>query len=149
MVVLEPTVTISSIPHWFRIWHGRFNLNQSQNILICEIKKDIIYRKYLHTQNPRLNNIIYTPQRVSQHIEIICNRLVSLRQYQGRSTDVYSSLVEIVQEMYWEFLAECATCPLLNGLTGETEKFDQIRSQSEPNWLMQSVNKTFKWYQES
>jgi hypothetical protein len=75
-------------------------VSKALDILICEIKKDIIYRKYLHTQNPRLNNIIYTPQRVSQHIEIICNRLVSLRQYQGRSTDVYSSLVEIVQEMY-------------------------------------------------
>jgi hypothetical protein len=32
--------------------------------LICEIKREIIYRKYLRSQNPRLNNVIYTPQRV-------------------------------------------------------------------------------------
>jgi hypothetical protein len=69
-------------------------------ILICEIKKDIIYRKYLRSQNPHLNNIMYTPQRISQHIEIICNRLVSLRQYQGRSTDVYGRLVETLREMF-------------------------------------------------
>jgi hypothetical protein len=75
-------------------------VSNALDILICEIKKDIIYRKYLRSQNPRLNNIIYTPQRISQHIEIICNRLVSLRQYQGRSTDVYGKLVEILREMF-------------------------------------------------
>jgi hypothetical protein len=75
-------------------------VSKALDILICEIKKDIIYRKYLRSQNPRLNNIIYTPQRISQHIEIICNRLVSLRQYQGRSIDVYGKLVEILREMF-------------------------------------------------
>jgi hypothetical protein len=75
-------------------------VSKALDILICEIKKDIIYKTYLRTQNPRLNNIIYTPQRVSQHLEIICNRLVSLRQYQGRSTDVYGNLVEIIREIY-------------------------------------------------
>jgi hypothetical protein len=75
-------------------------VSKALDILICEIKKDIIYRKYLCSQNPRLNNIMYTPQRISQHIEIICNRLVSLRQYQGRSTNVYGSLIEILREMF-------------------------------------------------
>jgi hypothetical protein len=37
------------------------------DMLICEIKKDIIYRKYLRSQTPRLNEIIYTSQRVSTH----------------------------------------------------------------------------------
>jgi hypothetical protein len=75
-------------------------VSKALDILICEIKRDIIYRKYLRSQNPRLNNIIYTPQRISQHIELICNRLVSLRQYQGRSTEVYGNLVEILREMF-------------------------------------------------
>jgi hypothetical protein len=43
-------------------------ISKALDILICEIKREIIYRKYLHSQNPCLNNIIYTPQRVSQHI---------------------------------------------------------------------------------
>jgi hypothetical protein len=75
-------------------------VSNALDIRICKIKRDIIYRKFLRSQNPRLNNIIYTPQRISQHIEIICNRLVSLRHYQGRSTDVYGNLVDILREMF-------------------------------------------------
>jgi hypothetical protein len=70
------------------------------DMLICEIKKDIIYRKYLRSQTPGLNEIVYTPQRVSQHIEIVCNRLVSVRKYQGRSTDVIENFVYSLRENY-------------------------------------------------
>jgi hypothetical protein len=44
--------------------------------------------------------IIYTPQRDRQHIEIVCKLLVSLRNYQGRSTAIYEDFVEAFREIH-------------------------------------------------
>jgi hypothetical protein len=66
-------------------------------ILCAEIKRDIIYRKYRRSTTPRLNEIIYSVQRVRQHIQIIAHKILSLRKYQGKSTQTCNDILDALQ----------------------------------------------------
>jgi hypothetical protein len=68
-------------------------------ILCAEIKRDIIYRKYRRSTTPRLNEIIYSVQRVRQHIQIIAHKILSLRKYQGKSTQPITDMLDALQDI--------------------------------------------------
>jgi hypothetical protein len=67
--------------------------------LSAEIKRDIIYRKFRRSMEPRLNEIIYNDQRVRQHIQIIAQKILSLKSYQGKSTKPVHDILEAIAYM--------------------------------------------------
>ena len=55
------------------------------SIFIQEIKRNIIYRRFLRCQNPNRNQIIYNKNRIAAHCTIICNKVISFRKYQNKN----------------------------------------------------------------
>jgi hypothetical protein len=75
---------------------GTKRIYQQVETLIAELKREIILGKSLRTQNKRLNFIDYSRPRVTQHIVLTCNKIISLKRYQHREC---AFLVDLTEEL--------------------------------------------------
>ena len=73
--------------------------NKEQGCLIQEIKRNIVYRRFQRETKPSLNNIIYDNARITAHLIIVCEKMISLRKYQGKNTFFYQNLINSLKEI--------------------------------------------------
>jgi hypothetical protein len=63
-------------------------------MLIAEIGRDIIARRMKRVLNPRLNNILYTQDRIKQHLTIVTKKLIRFKRYQKKDLDGLDMLLQ-------------------------------------------------------
>jgi len=68
------------------------------SILIQEVKRHMVLKRYQRSQNEFLNNVVYDSNRVIMHIRNVTQRVVSLHAYQGKSKDALCTLLEKIDE---------------------------------------------------
>ena len=72
--------------------------NKELGCLIQEIKRNIVYRRFQRETKLSLNNIIYDNARITAHLIIVCEKMLSLRKYQGKNILFYQNLINALKE---------------------------------------------------
>ena len=89
--------------HMFNVMYnikiGGLETNIEQIIFtwIQEVKRYIIYKRYLRETKTSLRNIIYDENRLRSHLNIVLNKIKSLRQYQIKNTTVLDKMLGILE----------------------------------------------------
>ena len=72
------------------------NIDQIVFTWIQEVKRYIIYKRYLRETKTSLRNIIYDENRLKSHLNIVLNKIKSLRKYQMKDTIILDSMLELL-----------------------------------------------------
>ncbi len=72
------------------------SIDQIVFIWIQEVKRYIVYKRYLRETKTSLRNIIYDENRLKLHLNIVLNKIKSLRKYQMKDTIILDSMLELL-----------------------------------------------------
>ena len=67
-------------------------------IVIKEIKRDMIYRRFKRSEYINLNNIRYDRHRIIAHMLTIVRKVQRYKEYQGKNTERIKMLCETLEE---------------------------------------------------
>jgi hypothetical protein len=68
-------------------------------IVIQEIKRSIVYRRYQRETASTGGAIIYSTERLAAHLTITLQKIFSLRKYQGKSTAFLVAMLNIIKNL--------------------------------------------------
>ena len=68
------------------------------SVLVQEIKRDMIYRRFKRCENISLNNIRYGRHRIIAHMITIVRKVQRYMEYQGKNTARIQTLCETLEE---------------------------------------------------
>jgi hypothetical protein len=68
-------------------------------IVIQEIKRNIVYRRYQRETASTGGAILYPTERLAAHLTITLQKIFSLRKYQGKSTTFLVAMLNIIKDM--------------------------------------------------
>jgi hypothetical protein len=70
-------------------------------IVIQEIKRNIVYRRYQRETASTGGAILYPTERLAAHLTITLQKIFSLRKYQGKSTTFLTAMLNIIKDMQY------------------------------------------------
>ena len=73
--------------------------NETINLIIQEIKRNIIYRAMLREKHPRLNEIIYNDTKIAAHLLIIFQKIKARRLYTKKGLGEIEKIVNYAEQL--------------------------------------------------